>query len=804
MSIVIPTRWVKIIKDIWSYKSRSILVVLSIAVGVAAVGMINNAAIIIQHDLYGEYAAGNPAQLEIYAAPFPKELATAVSGMREVKDVQARRIVNASISTPRGSWQDLELHVVPDYNTISVNQPVLEQGSATPGVREIVLERQSAGKLALHVDNKITVKMPDDRVYTLAVVGVVQDVYVMPISLLGQATGYISMDTLEWLGQRAYYNRLDIITNDTQPGKSQVLEVGDKIRDRVIVPAGYAVGRIGIPGVGSDPGQHWAQNQIKGFLLILEIMGVLAVFLSSGLVVNTISAILSQQIKQIGIMRSFGAGRHQIISMYLVMVVIFSILGLLFAFPLGLAGAWGLSVFAAGFLNFNVAHVDLPLQVILLQLGLGLLMPLGVALFPVISGTRISVYEAIYQYGLSNDEHRGLVTVLLGKIRKVSPPLVLSFRNTFRKKARLVFTLVTLTLAGAMFIAAFSTRSTLTSQINDVGRYIYYDASIEFPGGAQKYAVQRVALRVPGVSVAESWATSRGVIVRPDGSESQQFELVGLPYNTVTIQPLLLNGAWLQAASSQQVVINSDLLEDEPGITVGSQIELKIGDRKRAFTVTGIASKHLSGPRIYMDYADYEKLTGRQNEVDLVRVLGPTGKPASSKAQDQVSNQLKQHFKDASFATSNDTTRHVFLGRFTEVFNIILIVLVIMAVVLAIVGGLGLAGAMGMNVLERTREIGVLRAVGASNFMVRRVVVVEGLIVGFISWMLGVTLSAPSGWALASAVIYAVLKSTPRYHYSVWGMFIWLAVVLTIGVLSSLMPALNASRLRVREVLDYE
>jgi putative ABC transport system permease protein len=265
-----------------------------------------------------------------------------------------------------------------------------------------------------------------------------------------------------------------------------------------------------------------------------------------------------------------------------------------------------------------------------------------------------------------------------------------------------------------------------------------------------------------------------------------------------------LSGSWLQNSSSQQVVINSDLLEDEPGITVGSQIVLKIGDRKKIFSVVGIVSKHLSGPRIYMDYTDYEKFTGRQSEVDLVRVLGSTGKPASSKIQDRVASQLKQHFKDASFVTSNDTTRHTFLGRFTEVFNIILIVLVIMAVVLAVVGGLGLTGAMGMNVLERTREIGVLRAVGASNFMVRQVVVVEGLIVGFISWLLGVALSAPSGWALASAVIFAVLKSTPQYHFSVWGMFIWLAVVLTIGALSSLLPALKASRLHVREVLDYE
>lgn len=797
------TRWIKIVKDVWSYRSRSILVILSIAIGVATVGMINNAGRIIQRDLYGEFRSGNPAHLQLYISPFQKELATSVKGMREVGEVEARRSLDVSIQTKNSEWEDLDLYSTPDVSDIKVNRFQLVSGIQKPGVREVLLERQSALELGIGVGDEITIKMPNDRLYLLRVVGIIHDVYIMPMAILGKATAYISMDTLVWLGERPYYNQLDIIAYGGVPDKDSALKLGALIRDRVIEPAGYMVYNIRIPGVGSNPGDHWGHNQIKGFLLILQIMGILAVFLSGGLVVNTVSAILTQQIKQIGIMRSFGAVRWQLAGMYLVKIIFLSLVGLVIALPLGLLGAWWLSEFAAGFLNFNVGNVDLPIKIILLQVALGLLMPVAIAFFPVISGTRISVYDAIYQYGLSGDEG-GWLNRLLAKIRQLSPTIALSLRNTFRKKVRLTFTLITLTLAGAMFISAFSTRASLTSQIKDIGRYSLFDAELSIPIGANRFTVEREALRIPDVTIAEGWAKSIGVLVGADGNDSAEFELVGLPYDSITIDPLMIDGNWLNDSGSQKMVINQDFLEDIPGIRVGDQVTVKVDDRKRLFEVVGVVSKHLSGPRVYMDNKSYDRLTGRQNQVDLVRVVVLSGKPSKHAVQDRISGLLKDRFENASLNTGSSTTQYQFLNYFSDVFNIILIVLVIMASLLAIVGGLGLSGSMGMNVIERTREIGVLRAVGASNAVVRQVVVIEGIVVGLISWLLGAFVSAPSGWALASAVIFAVLKTQPRYEYSIAGMMVWLALVVLIGIFSSLAPAYNAARLRVRDVLDYE
>lgn len=802
--MLLQTRWIKIFKDIWANRTRSLLVVLSIAVGIAAVGMINSAAYMVERDLNAEFARGNPAQLEIYLSPFQKDLAKAVEGMREVQSADARRVVSAQAEGPKGEWEDIRLNVLADYGSARVNQFTPEAGAAMPRSREILLERRSAEGLGLQVGDTITIKMPGDRRFELKVAGLVHDVYIMPFTLMHEATGYVSMGTLQWLGEAPYYNRLDITVSQNGADREHVLRVGEQIKERILLRSGYRVGSIQIPGLGSEPGQHWAHKQMNGFLLILQIMGVMAILLSGGLTINTISAMLAQQTQQIGIMRAVGAVRRQLIGMYLFNVLVFSLLGLLIAYPLGWIGGIGLGQFAADIINFDLSQATLPPQVLLQQTALGLLVPLAAALAPILTGTRISVYDAIYQQGMQREREASRLEKLLVKIRSLSPPILFSLRNTFRKKARLAFTLTTLTLAGAMFISVFSTRASLNSQIRQISHYIAYDASISLPGGANKKAAEREALRISGVGVAEGWATARGKILHLDGSQSEEVEIVGLPPDSATVEPLMLAGRWLQPGDSHQVVVNEDLLEEETSLSVGSSITLKVGEKESTYEVVGIASKHVFVARIYMDYTAFGKLTGRLNQVDLVRVRASANAISDSGQQRAIADKLEERFKNAGLSNNPATTQDQFYAMFTDVFNIILVVLVIMAAVLAVVGGLGLTGTMGMNVLERTREIGVLRAVGASNGSVRRMVVLEGMTVALIAWVLGAAASGPSGWALSSAVIRAVLSSNPTYEYSYLGLLVWLGVVAAIGVVSSLAPAQKAALLTVRETLDYE
>lgn len=798
------TRWRKIFKDIWGNKTRSLLVILSIAVGVAAIGMINNTMSMLRRDLFGAHGHGNPASVSLYISPFDTDLASAVESMREVEAVQAHRMVTARIIRPEGAPETIELDVVPDFNKVAINRFSVEQGAEEPGVRKIVMERRSAEGLNLEIGDTITIETEDRQRYSLVVSGIMHDLYIIPYNILGDATGYVSMDTLRWMGEQPYYSRLDVIVADNAGDRDYALDVAAQARDRVIETSGYEVYRIAIPGINSDPGQHWAQSQINGFVLVLQVMSVLAIFLSGGLVVNSISAILSQQIRQIGILRSIGAVRRQLVGMYVANVLVLSTMGLAIALPLGMLGAWWLTNFAAGYLNFDVTAITPDLSVTLLQVAVGLIMPVVVALFPIVSGTRISVYDAIYQQGLTGDRHEGGIDALLAKVRNLHPPVMLSLRNTFRKKARLAFTLVTLTLAGAMFMSVFSTRASLTGQINQIARYVAFDASLSVTPGLTRSAVEREAMRIPGVTMAEGWVSGSGILMRANGDEGDEIQISGVPYDSVTIDPLLLDGRWLRADDSSGVVVNDDFLERKLDASVGSEIKVKIADQERSYQIVGIVSKHLSGPRVYMTYDAFGKATGRANQADMVRVRLDAAKISSPAAQKRLAAELEKHFRDAGMSKSSSQTQAEIFGSFTGPFDIILMVLVIMAGLLAVVGGLSLAGTMGMNVMERTREIGVLRAVGANNQAVRQVVVIEGVVVGLISWLLSVAVSGPAGVVLAGAVVYAVFKSPVNFQYSFAGLAIWLAVIVLIGVFSSLAPARSAARLTVREVLDYE
>jgi putative ABC transport system permease protein len=107
-------------------------------------------------------------------------------------------------------------------------------------------------------------------------------------------------------------------------------------------------------------------------------------------------------------------------------------------------------------------------------------------------------------------------------------------------------------------------------------------------------------------------------------------------------------------------------------------------------------------------------------------------------------------------------------------------------------------------VLERTREIGVLRAIGASNRGVAQVFILEGITIGLLSWCLGSLLAIPMSQALNAAVGGAMIGVPLTFSYSMPGFWLWLVVVLLLSALASFIPARNASRLTVREVLAYE
>jgi len=130
--------------------------------------------------------------------------------------------------------------------------------------------------------------------------------------------------------------------------------------------------------------------------------------------------------------------------------------------------------------------------------------------------------------------------------------------------------------------------------------------------------------------------------------------------------------------------------------------------------------------------------------------------------------------------------------------------LMIMALLIAVIGSIGLTGTMSLNVLERTREIGIMRSIGATGRAVTNLVMVEGVLIGMMSWLLGAIFSVPIGVLMSNAINLSLFGAPADFNVSIEGMALWLGLVVVLSVLASVGPARNATRLTIREVLSYE
>lgn len=801
-------RWRKLWADFWGNKLRTLLVVLSIAVGVFAIGMVYSAHLMFQRDLARSWGSVSPASASLYADPFDEDLVDSIRSLRDVREAAGRRNVDLRVRTAGGEWKQAFFTALPDYQEQKVNIVRPQSGAWPPGDGDVLLERSSLAGLGVAVGDRIVVETAAGRQRSLKVTGVVYDASQIPTMFSGRYNGYISMDTLEKLDVPRQLDQVDFVVQprvlhgrDTAPIEAVGRKAWSKLEQGDTTVFWLQV---------FTPGEHPMQSAINAMSLLLAVMGILSLFLGMFLLVNTISAILTQQVRQVGIMKAIGARREQILVMYLVLVAVYGVLALAVAAPLGAWAASAMTGFIAHMFNFDSGGLEFPPAVLLLEGAVAILVPLAAALYPVWRGTGVTVREAVSDYGLGDVAAKGridrLVDRVLARMRRLPRPVVLSLRNTFRRKGRLALTLLTLTVAGTVFMAVFSVRSSLNATLDQAMSYFNYDVAVTFTEDFRASRIEQEVLRVPGVKAVESWAFTSGRLLRDDRRESEDEAsknvfVMATPPATDMIRPRIIAGRWLLPQDESAFVVNTEVLKDSPHLTVGQQAYIKAGTRKLRGTVVGIAQSTLTGPIVY---APYDWLTEAMQQTGRARTVQITATASDPQAQSALGRALEEHLKQNSLLVQNVDITWELKQRIRSQFDIITGFLLIMAVLLAVVGALGLAGTMGINVLERTREIGVLRAIGASSLGIGQVFVIEALGIGLLSWLAGMVLALPVAVLLSHQVGVLFLHSSLTFSFSFLGVAIWLVLSLLLSALASLLPAWNAARLSVRDVLSYE
>jgi putative ABC transport system permease protein len=794
---LLSPRWSKVFTDLWEDKARTGLVVASIAAGVFAVGMIISAFVIMREDVKRSYAAVNPPNIEVLTDAFDEDLVRVISKVPGVEDVEGRRILTVRGRRGKEDWMDLKLVGLKNFESnLNLRTPI--EGVGIAGKDEAVISQDIMHISGLHAGDVIEVELPDGSNHSLTVVGLVSDQTTSKPDPAADNLMFVTDKTLSSLGLDGTYNQLYLTVKGDGSDLKFIDNVAAAVKDKV-----EDSGRTAYRVEQHLSTEHPMADITVIIIGILGALGGLITILSSSLIVNTLNALLAQQLRQIGVMKLVGARSGQILGMYLILVISYGVIALIIAIPLGAIAGYGLAWFMAYLTSAVLAGFRVVPVAVIAQTLIAILIPLGAGFFPVNSGARTSVQAAISNYRPSDKSAKNNANRKPGWISWISRPILLSFRNTFRKRGRLLLTIFTLTVAGGVFIAVFNVRDSLDIVVKNLLQHYLGDVTVEFTRPYRVENIQQTLLEVPGVEGVEGWTAAAGEIWDGKDHFVSRLSIVAPPQDTQLLNLKLVAGRWLLPNEEHAIVVSDSLYLTYPDLKPGDQLVIKLpGRNKESWTVVGVFPflALFGDPMAYANYDFIAAENYQPNHATSYRIITHLHDAESNR---ELTERINTYLTGRNFSVQSVKSGTDMRQKATIAINVVIVFLLIMAILTAFVGSMGLTGAMSINVLERTREIGVMRTIGAVDRVIMQSVIIEGLVIGLITWVLAIGVSFPIGNLLLT-IIGKTLGTPMELIFTPLGILLWLAVVIVLSIFASIMPARNAAKLTINEVLAYE
>ncbi len=785
-------RVLKVWRDVRLHGARTALVVLAIAIGITGAGSVLDTWALLRRVTVEGFLGTNPPSATLRLDAVTAPVLAAVRAMPEVKAAEARRTVMGTVTTD-GTARSAMLFVAADIATHTIGRVAGDSGTWPPPDRAFVIEHSSADFANVHPGGTVALRLGNGASLTFPVTGMARDGTLAPGWMEHVVYGFVSPATIVALGGDPTPNDLRIVVRDGADSRDAIRGVAARVR-RVAEAQGAQVRDVTVP----VPGRHEHQAQMDSLLFTQGAFGMVLLLLSGFLVVNLVTGMLAGQQREIGIMKTLGASPAQLTAMYLGLALALGLVACVVAIPTAAVVARAYAGFSASMLNFEVGATPIPRWTFGVQLVAGALLPVLAALVPVRRGCAVSVSEALRDTGLGQAP-ASAAGALFGATG-LARPLLLSLRNAFRKRERMVLTLLTLATGGAVFLGALNLRGS----IRDSVRVLYdeelrYQLTVRFERRHEADSLVAVAVAERGVEGAEGWSGARAAVLGADSLPRPAFGITALPPDTKLVAFPVSAGRWLTAADSDGIVVTPRLQEEEPALQLGARVPLLIGGMARTWTVVGVVG---AGPTAgaYVTRSALARVSGTATVGTVALRLAPMGLAA----QADLIQRLRARYEAAGLLVASTSLTQAGRAALEDHLLMVASFLGLMSQLMIIVGGLGLASTMSLGVLERTREIGVLRAIGARHGAILTMIQVEGLVVTLLGWALAIPLSLPMSVALERAFARIMFEVPVTLVPDMVGVVAWLAVVLVVSFLACLWPAVRAMRITTAAALAYE
>jgi putative ABC transport system permease protein len=797
--------------DVTRRKGRTLMVVLGIFIGVLGLtGVTFIQQTLLSAFTYSTGTAANSPDLTLMVNRLDPALTPQLSAVPNVQAVQMQSVVASQwhINATPGHVP-ITLVSYPDFQHVPITPFQLTSGRY-PGAGEIVLEYGDQDVQSFSIGETVTVDTSQTTT-SLRVVGFARTQGLPSPAGSGTARGYMSEAAIHQA-----FGSIGATPNSQEPQVQEEMAFKVQHISQVTTTANVLAQTLRAKGVTvlnvsiHQPFDQERINTVNGVFTLLRMLSILAVILSALLILNTVITLIAEQTPIIGTLKAVGGTRSAIVRGYLVSVGMYSALGTLPAIALGLGLGYPLASSLASSISLAVGPFTVFPWIIILGLAVGFGVPLLSALVPLWMGTRITVREALSAYGISAGRAGNRRARLARHLSGVSQTTWLGLRGVFRKRWRAALTLLTLTLAGTTFLVVqTATAATNQTTANAFAPY-HYDVLAQIYAQNAPLVSQISAL--PNVGQVERYREA-------EGAESQwgQMLLLGFQPDTRLYTPQLISGRWLSPGDTNAALINEEAAT-ATGLHVGETLTLSSAQyfngqltpgNQATWTIIGIIHQPMDGlgqiGTVMTSVENANHFFG--DPADLTPELLIQARDHAPGAVDALTRQVDQ-LVNAGNANGGHVnggqaeTRQQEVQYRQQSWLIFYALLYSVALIVGAVGILGLADALAASVLERRREIGLLRAMGASDWRVARVFWVEGLALGGIAWLLGALLGLPLAYGFIQVMSTLVFRVD--FLIAPSALVVMLAAVLIISTLASIIPALRASRVRIADMLRYE
>ena len=791
MRDLLAPRWRKVLRDAWLHKARTLLVVSAVATGMIAAGALLDAWALVRRVTLETYAATHPAAASLLVERSIDE--NVLAQVRAHPAIAAARVRGHAFAAVQidGARHTAELFALDDFAQRGIAAVDGERGAWPPRDGEIAIEKSSLEFAGAGVGEWVEANIGASA-QRLRISGVAHDVGLPPGWMDHVVYGFVTPATLAALGATPARNEVQFVLRDATLDRDAVRGVAAAVK-ALLERNGVPVAHVDVP----VPGRHPHAGQMDSLMFTQGAFGLLTLLVASFLIVNLITAMLAGQTREIGVMKALGAGQRQLAAMYLAFASLLGLCAVLAALPLALAIGRPYAALKADMLNFSTAGVAVPWWAFALQAAVGCLLPVLAAAWPVARACRMPVASALRDAGIAAEQGAWLRRRVT--LPGLSRPLQLSIGNAFRRRQRLLLTLLALAAGGAVFIGAANLRGAVLESVERMFAAQRYDVMLRFGDAAPAREIQSAALRVDGVERAQALLADAATILHADGTPGESFTLLGVPPDTPLLRPAMERGRWLDARDGNVLVLSQRLLREEPQLALDGEVTLQIGGKTSTWHIAG-ADQTVVQAVAYAPFATLATLHGDER-ASMLAVATRGGNAASKR--DAIMRLRAAFEHDGLHVASSQllsATRRAVEDHLLMVWQF----LGAMAWVMIAVGGMGLASTMSLAVLERTREIGVLRAIGARHGAILRMILFEGTVIVVLAWLLSLPLSAPMSVLLADAFGRIMFPVPAHALPGAAACLTWLLLGLVLGVFACAWPARRAMRVPTAAALNYE